>query len=87
MPARASSSSHPPPMTCPTSNALYIGGGYPELHAGALEAGPARRAIARAAADGMPVWGECGGLVYLSRSLEADGRSHRMCGVLPPTRP
>ena len=31
----------------------------------------------------MPVWGECGGLVYLSRSLETDGRSHRMCGVLP----
>lgn len=67
----------------PDVDALYIGGGYPELHAGALEAGPARAAIARAAADGMPVWGECGGLVYLSQSLEADGRSHRMCGVLP----
>jgi len=67
----------------PDVNALYIGGGYPELHAAALEAGRARPAIARAAEDGMPVWGECGGLVYLSRSLETDGRSHRMCSVLP----
>jgi len=67
----------------PDVDALYIGGGYPELHAAALESGQARPAIARAAADGMPIWGECGGLVYLSRSLEADGRSHRMCGVLP----
>lgn len=67
----------------PDVEALYIGGGYPELHAAALEAGRARPAIARAAAEGMPVWGECGGLVYLSRSLETDGRSHRMCGVLP----
>ena len=67
----------------PEVDALYLGGGYPELHAEALEAGPARGEIARAAADGMPVWGECGGLVYLSQSLETDGRSHRMCGVLP----
>ncbi len=67
----------------PAMDALYIGGGYPELHAVALEDGRARPAIAQAAEDGMPVWGECGGLVYLSQSLEADGRSHRMCGVLP----
>jgi cobyrinic acid a,c-diamide synthase len=67
----------------PDVDALYLGGGYPELHADALEAGSARVAIARAAADGMPVWGECGGLVYLSQSLETDGRSHWMCGVLP----
>jgi cobyrinic acid a,c-diamide synthase len=67
----------------PDVEALYVGGGYPELHATELENGPARSAIARAAEDGMPVWGECGGLVYLSRSLEADGRSRRMCGVLP----
>ena len=67
----------------PEVDALYIGGGYPELHAAALAAGPARSAIVRAAADGMPIWGECGGLVYLSRSLEVDGRSYPMCGVLP----
>lgn len=67
----------------PEVSALYLGGGYPELHAAALEAGPARPAIARAAADGMPVWGECGGLVYLARSLRAEGRTYRMCDVLP----
>lgn len=67
----------------PEVDALYLGGGYPELHAPALESAPARRAIARAADDGMPIWGECGGLVYLCRSLETDGQSFSMCGVLP----
>jgi len=67
----------------PEVAALYLGGGYPELHAAALEAGPSRAAIARAAADGLPIWGECGGLVYLSRSLEAGGETFRMCDVVP----
>ena len=82
MRAPASSSSRLRPMTFPPWMRSIIGG-YPELHAVALEDGRARPAIAQAAEDGMPVWGECGGLVYLSQSLEADGRSHRMCGVLP----
>jgi cobyrinic acid a,c-diamide synthase len=73
------------PMTeaLPDVDALYLGGGYPELHANSLEAGPARTAGARAAEDGMPIWGECGGLVYLSRSVRTGGRTFRMCGVLP----
>lgn len=73
----------PSSESLPQVDALYIGGGYPELHAAELEAGPARGAIARAATDGMPVLGECGGLAYLARSLEGGGRMYRMCDVLP----
>lgn len=67
----------------PKVDALYLGGGYPELHARTLSNAPARREIARAAEDGLPVLGECGGLAYLCRSLETDGESFPMCGVLP----
>ena len=66
------------------ASALYIGGGYPELHAAALEANePMRRAVARAVADGMPTIAECGGFMYLQRELvDADGEAHRMVGAL-----
>jgi cobyrinic acid a,c-diamide synthase len=63
---------------------LYLGGGYPELHAAALAANDeARTAIRERAADGLPVYAECGGLMYLAEALEVDGHAHRMCGVLP----
>ncbi|MDG6251547.1 MAG: cobyrinate a,c-diamide synthase, partial [Methanocalculus sp.] len=56
----------------PEADALYLGGGYPELHAAALEASPCREEIRKAADNGLPIFGECGGLVYLSRSLKTD---------------
>jgi cobyrinic acid a,c-diamide synthase len=63
---------------------LYIGGGYPELHAERLAgAGRARAGIRALAAAGRPVYGECGGLIYLGEAIEIDGREHRLCGVLP----
>ncbi len=67
----------------PEVDALYLGGGYPELQARTLSSAPARHQIVRAAEDGLPVLGECGGLVYLCRTLEAEGESFPMCGVLP----
>ncbi|MDM7935352.1 MAG: cobyrinate a,c-diamide synthase [Methanothrix sp.] len=67
----------------PEVDGLYIGGGYPELHASELEAGAARYQIKRASEDGMPIYGECGGLIYLGERIESDGRSHRMVGALP----
>ena len=73
------------PMTdrLPDVDALYIGGGYPELHAGALAASRCREDVQRAADDGMPVFAECGGLIYLSeRLMTADG-DYPMAGVLP----
>ena len=68
--------------TEPEVDAIYIGGGYPELHAEALERSRCRQFIRDRAAAGMPIYGECGGLMYLCGSLEAD-REYEMAGVLP----
>jgi cobyrinic acid a,c-diamide synthase len=67
----------------PAVDGLYIGGGYPELHMAELEAAPARRQLKRASLDGMPIYGECGGLMYLGRSIESDSGSHDMVDALP----
>ncbi|RME27421.1 MAG: cobyrinate a,c-diamide synthase [Deltaproteobacteria bacterium] len=72
--------------TLPTDlDGLFIGGGYPEEHAAALSANTAMRAaIADLARRGRPVYGECGGLMYLGRQLvDRDGRAHDMVGALP----
>lgn len=67
----------------PDVDGIYIGGGYPELHAGELEAGLAREQIKAASEDGMPIYGECGGLIYLCEELISEGSSYRMVGALP----
>lgn len=63
---------------------LLLGGGYPELYAGALSRNePMRRAVRAAILGGMPAIAECGGFLYLHRSLEdADGNAHPMAGVI-----
>jgi len=68
----------------PNIDGLFIGGGFPELFAPELEANVALRARVRAAIDaGMPVYAECGGLMYLARSLTCGGRTYRMVGAIP----
>jgi cobyrinic acid a,c-diamide synthase len=67
----------------PPLDGLYLPGGYPELHAGALSASPFLRQLREACAEGMPVYGECGGLLALSESLSAGGEEFPMAGVLP----
>lgn len=68
----------------PDCDAVYLPGGYPENHADALEDSPALATLAERAAKGLPVLGECGGLMALSESLTtADGETHRMAGILP----
>ncbi len=63
---------------------LYIGGGYPEVHAAALSENRAmREAVAAFAASGRPVYGECGGLMYLGERLHTEEGSFPMCGALP----
>jgi cobyrinic acid a,c-diamide synthase len=64
---------------------LYLGGGYPEAFASQLAANHAMRAaVRRHAAEGRPLYAECGGLLYLGESLELlDGSTHAMAGVLP----
>ncbi|MDD1696309.1 MAG: hydrogenobyrinic acid a,c-diamide synthase (glutamine-hydrolyzing), partial [Methanoregula sp.] len=66
----------------PDTDALYFGGGYPELHLPALESSPCTRQVKAVADAGMPVYGECGGLLYLTREIRSD-RAYRLCGVLP----
>ncbi|WP_247731574.1 cobyrinic acid a,c-diamide synthase [Halovivax limisalsi] len=68
----------------PSCDGVYLPGGYPELHAETLANAPALEDLAARASDGLPVLGECGGLMALSESLTtADGETHRMAGVLP----
>ncbi|MBI5887206.1 MAG: cobyrinate a,c-diamide synthase [Deltaproteobacteria bacterium] len=73
-------------LPCRTSG-IYLGGGYPELYAGRLAANsPMRAQIKAASSQGMPVYAECGGLMYLSRILKTiDGKGHAMAGVFPWT--
>lgn len=68
----------------PEIDALYIGGGFPETH-GSLLAGNRRfrDSLRRAAADGLPIFAECGGTVYLGRKLHYHGECYDMAGVLP----
>jgi len=67
-----------------SASGLYIGGGYPEIHAKALsENGPMLESISKLAMDGMPVYGECGGLMYLTRSIQdIEGIEHKTVGLL-----
>jgi cobyrinic acid a,c-diamide synthase len=68
----------------PDIDGLYIGGGYPELYAESLEKGKARQKIKTASEDGMPIYGECGGLIYLGCQLVTNNtNSHKMVGTLP----
>ena len=70
----------------PVCDGVYLPGGYPELHAADLAESPALSTLADRAADGLPVFGECGGLMALTRSLEPagdDAERHEMAGVLP----
>ena len=67
--------------TMPTVDGLYIGGGFPEVRAPVLEKGALSGMIRRMVAGGMPVYAECGGLMYLARNLVRGGRAYRMAGV------
>jgi len=67
----------------PEIDALYIGGGFPETHAPQLADNLAfRKALKSAAEDGLPIYAECGGLMYLGESLVLD-TPYPMTGVLP----
>jgi cobyrinic acid a,c-diamide synthase len=68
----------------PDVDGLFIGGGFPETHMVALESNRGLRAsIARAIDAGLPVYAECGGLMYLARSLTWNGRECHMAGAIP----
>ncbi|NOZ06655.1 MAG: hydrogenobyrinic acid a,c-diamide synthase (glutamine-hydrolyzing) [Chloroflexi bacterium] len=70
--------------TLPPVDGLYLGGGFPEMFMAELEANTAMRAAIRAGAEaGLPVYAECGGLMYLAQSIRWETRVAKMAGVLP----
>jgi len=72
--------------TPPSIDALYLGGGFPETHVEQLaENDTFRREMKRLADAGLPIYAECGGLIYLGKSLVLGSNTHPMAGVLPLT--
>jgi len=67
-------------------DALYIGGGFPETSARELAENESfRLSVRRAAEQGLPIYAECGGLIFLGSSIVLDGREYPLAGVFPVT--
>lgn len=68
----------------PAADAIWLPGGYPELHSAAIsQAGRFKTALHASAARGIPIHGECGGYMVLGAGLQdADGARHEMLGLL-----
>lgn len=68
----------------PNCQGLYIGGGFPETHADKLSANqPLRESVKNRALQGLPIFAECGGLIYLSKSIEINHHIYPMSDVFP----
>ena len=68
----------------PDLDALYIGGGFPETSARRLaENIQFRDSVRRAAESGLPIYAECGGLIYLGESIVLEGEEYPLAGVFP----
>ena len=68
----------------PSVDGLYIGGGFPEFFLEDLEKNrELREDIANAIEEGLPVYAECAGLMYLSQKIHWQGRSYEMVGAIP----
>lgn len=68
----------------PDIDGLYIGGGFPETGATQLAANVSfRQSVKQAADDGLPIYAECGGLIYLGESLTVADETFPLTGVLP----
>lgn len=74
-------------QSLPDLDGLYIGGGYPELHAEALSRNRTMlESIRNFAESGKPLYAECGGLMYLSKSIQdLNGSVFPMLGIIPGT--
>ncbi|HWR08935.1 cobyrinate a,c-diamide synthase [Sporomusa sp.] len=69
----------------PAVDGIVLGGGFPEMFVRELSANTLmRQAILQAVKQGMPVYAECGGLMYLARQIvDFDGQAYDMAGVIP----
>ncbi|MDE9591019.1 cobyrinic acid a,c-diamide synthase, partial [Xenorhabdus bovienii] len=68
----------------PACQMIYLGGGYPELYAQELSANHTMHsALRQAHQKGIPIYAECGGLMYLGEALtDAQGARHNMVGLI-----
>ncbi len=67
-----------------TIDALYIGGGFPETSASALAENISfRRSVKARAEQGLPIYAECGGLIFLGRAIVLDGKTYPLADVFP----
>lgn len=68
----------------PEIDGLYIGGGFPETSAKLLaENSSFRNSVKAAAENGLPIYAECGGLIYLGDSILIEGETYPLTGVFP----
>ena len=68
----------------PELDGLYIGGGFPETSAKELAANTSfRQSVKQAADNGLPIYAECGGLIYLGNSIVLEGKEFPLVGVFP----
>ncbi|HZV03733.1 MAG TPA: cobyrinate a,c-diamide synthase [Gemmataceae bacterium] len=67
------------------TSGVILSGGFPEVHADRLAANVSMKQALRDAYErGLPIYAECGGLMYLTQAIvDLDGREHRMAGLLP----
>jgi cobyrinic acid a,c-diamide synthase len=66
----------------PMVDGYYLGGGYPELYAEGLEKAGCRQMLKAVAEDEIPIFAECGGMMYLTDSITTEGKKYGMVGVL-----
>lgn len=68
----------------PDVDAIYMGGGFPETHAAQLAENKSfRDHLKKLACDGLPIYAECGGLIFLGESLTLNDKEYPMSGILP----
>ena len=66
----------------PKCNGLYIGGGFPEILGDKLAKNQImKRLVKKLADDNLPIYAECGGLMYLTKSISSEDKNHKMVGL------
>ena len=66
----------------PRCDGLYIGGGFPEILGSKLAKNQTmKKLVKKLAEDNLPIYAECGGLMYLTKSISSENKSHKMVGL------